>query len=169
MSQSKKQQSRDIAIAQERLSGATYKQLATNHGISTTRISQVLSKPAIKDVLESGAQQIISLIPKAIDVYQSLLDKGSDTIKLKASSDILKTTGLAPSHATTQYLTNIYNDYSGTLSNTMQDVLTHTLSTSANGNRLPIGHTPHTTTIDAEFSEVIAEHEQSDRERLGGE
>jgi len=91
---------RDLTIAQQRLQGATYAELAKAHGISKARIHQILSDEEIRDIIETGTRQLISMVPLAIDNYQSFLtDKSDKTIKYKSSKDLLQAVGIQPSHA----------------------------------------------------------------------
>jgi hypothetical protein len=98
-----------VTIAQDRLAGATYREIAANHGISHQHVGRILNREEIKDILTTGMQAQITLIPKAIDNYQVLLQSPDEAIKLKASQDILKNTGLAPTNAPITMINNILN------------------------------------------------------------
>jgi len=100
---------RDLTIAQQRLKGLTYSMLATQHGLSKTTISAILTDPEIKDILNTGTQEIVKLIPKAVDNYNTILSCDDLSLRLKASKDVLTTVGIAPSNTVNQYFTNIIN------------------------------------------------------------
>ena len=99
-----KRKLRDRTITEDRLAGATYRQLAKKHNLSYPYIGTVLKQSEMKDILETGAQQMITLVPKALDNYRLLLDSDDQNIKLKASQDVCKTTGIAPTHAQSVYI-----------------------------------------------------------------
>ena len=100
---------RDLTIAQQRLNGLTYSMLATQHGLSKATISAILTDPEIKDILNTGTQEIVKLIPKAVDNYNTILSCDDLSLRLKASKDVLTTVGIAPSNTVNQYFTNIIN------------------------------------------------------------
>lgn len=87
---------RDFTIAQKRLEGATYKELAEAFGISKTRIAQILNDEEIKEILKEGSKELVALIPKAVDNYRRFLDSENDNIRLKSSNDVMKMTGYTP-------------------------------------------------------------------------
>ena len=100
---------RDCTIAQDRLKGMTYSQIAEKHGVVKSTVGNILRDDDIKAILEQGTKELIAFIPKAVDNYNHLLTSGTEKIQLEASRDILKTTGIMPSHTSTQFFTNIYN------------------------------------------------------------
>lgn len=108
---------RDLTIAQSRLQGATYRQLAKDYNISFQRVAQILTDPEIKDVLNTGTQEIVKLVPKAIDNYDILLNGKDMGLRHKASQDLLKTVGIMPSHTVNQFFTSIQQDNSTTVIN----------------------------------------------------
>jgi len=105
---------RDNKIAQDRVKGMNYIQLAKKHGISKSRIGQILRKDDIKEIIETGSAQMVAMVPKAIDVqYQAMeiTDKeGKPTIlAIKASENVLKTSSVMPSNTTNQTINNVFN------------------------------------------------------------
>ena len=98
---------RNLTIAQRRLEGATYLELAKEFGISKTRIGQILNDEEIKEVLKEGVRQMVRLVPRAVDNYQELLGSDNEAIKLKASKDLLKMTGYAPSISQPIYIQQV--------------------------------------------------------------
>ena len=87
------------AIVQERLAtGSSYRELAAQFGTSPSSIVRTFSKPEIQDILETGMQQQISLIPKAIDTVRELLNDDDKRIRLDSAKIVMQNTGMSPSH-----------------------------------------------------------------------
>ena len=103
--------SQEIAIiAQERLQGLTYKELAKIHNIHASNICRALNRDEIKEILETGMQQQIALVPLAVNVlHDTAMQTEDKALRLKASETILKNTGLSPNQTTSITLTQILN------------------------------------------------------------
>lgn len=101
---------RDLTIASDRIKGATYQQIAERHGITKSRVGQILTDDEIRDVVETGQRQMISLVPKAVDNYQLLLDDPDSKIRLAASKDVSQAAGILPTHMQSLVINQIYND-----------------------------------------------------------
>jgi hypothetical protein len=100
---------RDRTIAAERLKGKTYRELSAQFGLSKSAIENILNDDVIRDVIETGTKQMVSLVPKAVGNYEKLLDSKDEKIKLQASKDCLQMTGIAPSHTQPSLVVNILN------------------------------------------------------------
>jgi hypothetical protein len=100
---------RDLSLANARLTGKTYSQLAEQFNISKQRVAQILNDDEIKDVIETGAKLYAGLIPKAVDNYRDLLDSKDEKIKHSASKDVLTATGIQPSHTQSIVIQNSFN------------------------------------------------------------
>ena len=100
---------RDGTIAAERLAGKTYRELSEQFGISKSTVFRILHDDEIRDVIETGTKQMVSLVPKAVGNYEKLLDSKDEKIKLQASKDCLQMTGIAPSHTQPSLVVNILN------------------------------------------------------------
>jgi hypothetical protein len=100
---------RDRTIAEERLKGKTYRELSEQFGLSKSVLHRILNDDEIKDVIKTGTSHMISLVPKALDNYQELLDSKDEKIRLQASKDCLQTTGIMPSHTQSPVMINILN------------------------------------------------------------
>jgi len=101
---------RDLSVAGDRLAGLTYKDLMKKYDIKSSNLSRILSKPEIRDVLETGINHMISLTPLAVNVHiDAMQDKENKTIALKAAETVLKTTSIMPSNVTNQTINNIIN------------------------------------------------------------
>jgi DNA-binding Lrp family transcriptional regulator len=107
-------QIRDRKIAQARLQGKTYKQIEKELGISSATVNRALKKTEIKEIIETGTNKIVALIPLAVDVqYQAMTiqdDNSKPTaLAVKASENVLKIVAIIPSHQVNQTINNITN------------------------------------------------------------
>jgi hypothetical protein len=105
MKQNPKLATRDLTIAQDRLQGLTYKQLADKYNLSKPRIHQILSKKEQQQIIEDGKSTQIALIPLADKVLYDILtidDNKYLTHKLKAADTVYRNTGISPTHAQIQ-------------------------------------------------------------------
>jgi len=102
---------RNHTIAQERLSGKSYHKIAKKLGIPKSTVQYIIKNDnAVKDVLEQGERELICMIPSAVNNYRTFLLSEDESIKLKASQDILKTTRiLATQSDPPVYIQNLYN------------------------------------------------------------
>jgi DNA-binding Xre family transcriptional regulator len=100
---------RDRTIAAERLKGKTYRELSEQFGLSKSSLHHILSDDEMRDVIETGTREITGLIPKAVGNYEKLLDSTDEKVRLKASQDVLQTTGIMPSHTQSNIMVNILN------------------------------------------------------------
>jgi DNA-binding transcriptional MocR family regulator len=113
-----------LQVAQDRLGGAVYRELAQKYNVNESTICRVLQKDEIREVLEAGMQQQISLVPKAIDVLQDTLNQTEDAgLRLKAADTVLKNTGLSPNNSTSITLTQILNVNQNEVSPAVQRLL----------------------------------------------
>ena len=103
---------RDRTIAAERLKGKTYRELSAQFGLSRGALGNILNDDEIRDVIETGTKQMVSLVPKAVGNYEKLLDSKDEKIKLQASKDCLQTTGIIPSHTQSTVMINVLNQHS---------------------------------------------------------
>ena len=105
---------RDNAIAQSKVAGMTYREMAKKFDVSPARICQVLKKSELKDLIDTGTNQIISMIPLASDIqYKTMIttdEQGNPTaLAQKASELVLKTGGIVPSNVQNQTVNTVYN------------------------------------------------------------
>ena len=101
---------RDLEIAQLRIQGATYKKIAEQFELTESRACQILSKPEIKDVVDTGINNLVNYIPVSINAFcKLLLDKDAPD-HYKAVKDHLQTMGILASHSGGNvYIQNVYN------------------------------------------------------------
>ena len=125
-----------LTIAQDRLlTGLSYRELATKYNCDPSTICRNLNRDEIRDILNTGIQQQIALVPKAIDVLNDTLndtDPAAKALRLRASETILKNTGLAPTNAPVTMINNILNITTTEVPEAIQELfraLTHTQST----------------------------------------
>ena len=110
MPESIQQAHRDLQIAEQALAGTTYTQIAKHFNLTQGRISQILSKPQIREVVNQGTNHLISLIPLAIDNYLNILSDPNHADFYKANKDILQNTGILASHTQgNTYIQAIFN------------------------------------------------------------
>jgi len=107
---------RNETIAQDRVQGMVYSEIAKKHGISKPTVSRVLNDSEIKDVVEQGTRQLVSMVPLAIDNYQTFLSDKKHADHYKASKDTLQTTGILASHTQSQTIVNIFNQTNNIIS-----------------------------------------------------
>lgn len=100
-----------LTLAQDRLAtGATYRELAAQYGISHAYVAKILHKDEIKEVLAEGMARQVALVPLAINTLQDTASQTEDkNLRLRAAEIILKNTGLSPNQSTSITLTQILN------------------------------------------------------------
>lgn len=100
---------RDNTIANHRLAGKTYWQIAQKMGCSKGTVQTVLNDEEIKDVLLTGQREMARMVPKAVDNYNSLLKSTDEKIQHNVSKDVLQINRIMPSHTVNQFITNIFD------------------------------------------------------------
>lgn len=100
-----------VKVANDRVAGATYRELAAKYKCSAMSICRTLNREDAKEIIEIGMQQQIALIPKAINVLQETMQDlpVDNPLRLKASQTVLQNTGLTPSHTPSVYIQQIIN------------------------------------------------------------
>jgi hypothetical protein len=100
---------RDKSIVEDRIEGQTYAELSEKYKIKRSNLSRILNKPELKELIDIGTQQVISLTPLAIKVhYDLMVDKDNKALGLKAAETVLKTSAIVPSNTVNQTINNIY-------------------------------------------------------------
>jgi hypothetical protein len=89
---------RNVTIAQDRLAGKTYAELAELHKVSKATISRVLNDDEIRAVLKQGTNELVSMVPLAVNNYLTILSDTKHSDFYKASKDTLQNTGILSSH-----------------------------------------------------------------------
>lgn len=105
---------RNTAIANDRVLGLTYQELADKYSLSKGGIQKVMAKSEIKTLIDVGTSQMISLIPKAVEVQSDCMgligkDKKPTALAQKASELVLKTASIVPSNSTNQTVNQVFN------------------------------------------------------------
>ena len=99
-----------VTMANDKLSGLSYREIAKKHNCSKMTVHRRLKSQEIKEFIEDATSDMISMLPLAIKTqYDALLDKDNKALGLKASENILKTGGVMPSNVQNQTITNIFN------------------------------------------------------------
>jgi len=115
---------RNQRIAQDRLVGMTYRDLARKYNISKSRVAQILTMPEMKDVIDTGANQMVSLVPLACQVHLNALQSDNLALAFKAAETVLKVCGIIPAHITNQTIHSIINmDHNSTIAPAVADLL----------------------------------------------
>lgn len=143
-----KNTSRNVAIAKDRMLGATYKELSKKYGIKDSSISYALNRDEIKDVMNMALNHLATFAPIVVKNYRDLLESKNENIRLKATTNLAQILGIQPSHTPSQ-INNLYiqqNNING-ISDTMREVI----------KRISIGYNSENDVIDAEFQELINE------------
>ena len=90
---------RNYSIVQARLQGKSYKDIAAEHNISFKQVGNILNDDKeLRAILETGARELISLVPSATANYYDLLKSANEKVKLEASRDVLDITGIRGKH-----------------------------------------------------------------------
>lgn len=97
-------------IAQDRIQGLTYAELANKYNVVKSTIHNVLHKSEIKTMVDGGTSQVISMIPRACKVLSGFLDDADNpTLKFKAAETVLKTGAIVPSNTINQTVNAVFN------------------------------------------------------------
>ena len=86
---------RNLTIAEDRLNGFTFRQIAAKHHISYQHVGYILSDKEISQIIETGVKEAVSLIPKANTVISDCLDSKKENIKLDAAKHLHNITGIS--------------------------------------------------------------------------
>ena len=142
LGRSNDQAERNLTIIEDRLTGATYRDLASKYGISNASISYILNKNEVKEILNSALNHLASFAPLLVKNYRELLESDNDNIKFKATESLASVLGLKPSNVPSQ-INNMYIQQNvGVISETMQDLISK------------IGQPVEF--VDAEFDEILS-------------
>lgn len=100
---------RDRSIANDRLSGVSFNDLAKKYHLSTNTVSSILNKDEMRQIVDTGTSFLVQYVPKAIDNYIEFLSSDDKRIRLKTTENLLQAVGILPSHTQSQVIYNIYN------------------------------------------------------------
>ncbi len=98
---------RNHSIAEDRVSGMTYKEIAKKHNLTYGHIGAILRDEQIRKVIKKSTSKIVELTPLAVNKFRKILVDENHSEHYKAVKDCLVITGIAPSHAQNNYITNI--------------------------------------------------------------
>lgn len=97
----------NVTIIESRLAGMSCREIANLMNTTPATISRRLSDPDVRAVLDTATRELTSYVPEVIEGYADLIRSDSDKIKLEAMRDITKITGIAPTHTTNNFFTQI--------------------------------------------------------------
>jgi len=106
-------ESRNVSIGIDRSLGATYKELAEKHDLSTKHISRILNDSEIRDIVETGTRHMVSYLPIALSRFYDVLQDPENSDHYKAIKDNLQAAGILPSHTSNVTINNILAINSG--------------------------------------------------------
>lgn len=102
---------RNVEMAALVVQGMAQKDIAKQYGISQQAVSKALATDdAVKHFIDTATRQQAELLPRVMENYREFLDPercDDKTIRLKASQDIARNVGIAPSHAQSITINNI--------------------------------------------------------------
>ena len=104
---------RNLAIAEERLKGATEREIAAKFNMSNANAHYILNRDEIKHYIETGTKLLVERIPKAIYHYDKILSDSEHASHYKSIQDLFKATGIFPSHTQNQTINNTLNINAG--------------------------------------------------------
>jgi len=109
-------------IAEKRLQGETYLEIARDLGISKATVCRVLQREEAQDLIETGTNNIIGHIPKADQVLFGFLnDTDNPALRFKAMELVYKIAAILPSNQINQYIKEMNIQQNNTLTpDTMQ-------------------------------------------------
>ena len=104
---------RNVSIADDRLAGATYRELSEAYQLSQAHISRILNDKEIREVLDTGTRLLVSRVPTALTRYDTILNDPEHSDHYKSIKDCLTATGIFPSHTANLTINNILNVTTG--------------------------------------------------------
>jgi len=117
---------RDQTIAQQRIQGMTYREIAEANNVCIHTVGRVLNDTEIKNIVETGTRELVSMVPLAIDNYHTFLTTKDHPEHYKASKDCLQATGILASHAASTTINNIvYQDNRTQISSNIADLIAY--------------------------------------------
>ena len=87
-----------------RAQGLTYREIATQTGLSPSTVGVRLRDDDARDILEDATKHHIRSLPLAIARHQELIASDDETIALNATKLQYQITGIMPSHAQPVYI-----------------------------------------------------------------
>jgi 2,4-dienoyl-CoA reductase-like NADH-dependent reductase (Old Yellow Enzyme family) len=117
----RKRQTRKMVA--KRLEGKPYQTIAEETGVSIATVSRRLAEDEAKAILEQGQADLVEMVPTVVNNYREFLADEDKTIRLKASQDITKITGITPTHTQSVYINNLYQTANVIVGGPAQDAL----------------------------------------------
>ncbi len=102
---------RNVALAEDYVTGASKDELAKKYGISKRQVERILAEnEAAKTILTWAIQRNIQGLPAAVEKHDQLIKSKDKAIALNALKLRYQISSVLPSHAQNQYVTNLYVD-----------------------------------------------------------
>lgn len=99
---------RNLNMAVMLIAGKNQTDIAKEFGLSQQAVSKALrSDESVKYLIDTSTRMLATMLPKVTANYDRLLSSADDNIVLKANQDILKNTGITPSHTQSITINNI--------------------------------------------------------------
>ena len=115
---------RDATIVSKRLEGLSMSQIGKELGIDKSTVCRALQDEEVKALLDAGTKTMAGFLPQVMENYRDFLIDDDKTIKLKASQDVTKITGILGTHTGNQYYINIMNQTNNVISDEVISLLT---------------------------------------------
>jgi len=77
-------------IIARHVSGQSNREIAKEEGIDRDTVSQVLSQDEVVEMMQSYRSRLLEMLPKAITVYQQLLNSKSERVRATAATKLLE-------------------------------------------------------------------------------
>jgi hypothetical protein len=94
-----------------RIEGKTFREIKQLTGMSLGTITNKLKDEDAKKIIQDSVKHHIEMLPLTLLRHDDLLLSDDETIALNAVKLSYQITGVMPTHASNQYLINIYNDH----------------------------------------------------------
>ena len=124
---------RDATIVSRRLEGLSMSQIGKELGIDKSTVCRALQDEEVKALLDAGTKTMAGFLPQVMENYRDFLIDDDKTIKLKASQDVTKITGILGTHTGNQYFINVMNQTNNVIS---PEVLTLLINAQSGGSEI---------------------------------
>lgn len=143
---------RDLRVAEMYQDGMSHAKIAKATGLSEPTIAKILrGDNAVRFFINTAARIAATMLPKATQNYQEFLDDPEDKqLRLAASRDVMKNTGITPSNNVNVNLTQITQTNNIVANPEALEILRKVLAPTSTIPGLP---DPNTDVLDAEYTE----------------
>jgi len=110
-------------MVSDRVKGMTLHQLADKYEKPYPSVHALLSREAVKKLLDGTTSSFVTMLPDVVANYQSFLADDDKRVRLESSRDVLKLTGIMASPAQTSLVVNMLNVVQGSVPPVISHVL----------------------------------------------